>query len=163
MPSYHDTVVCLTLRAGYCILTSHHLKGSSPGFKPVNPKKNRLCEQCTNPLSNLTDSQTFWHLEKTSCNRNPADMYEYAVFQTQEVNRTALNEVIVAHAHEHMGRKDRGRLPEFAVPMRFHHYGRSQKKNDYIKLAEAVSMRCKENLRGRSEYPITNTDMVHSP
>jgi hypothetical protein len=32
----------------------------------------------------------------------------------------------------------------------------------YIKLAEAVSMRCEENLRGRSEYPITNTDMVHS-
>ena len=22
-------------------------------------------------------------------------------------------------------------------------------------------MRCEENLRGRSEYPITNTDMVH--
>jgi hypothetical protein len=33
----------------------------------------------------------------------------------------------------------------------------------YIKLAEAVSMRCEENLRGRSEYPITNTDTVHSP
>jgi hypothetical protein len=38
-----------------------------------------------------------------------------------------------------------------------------KKKNVYIKLAEAVSMRCEENLRGRSEYPITNTDMVHSP
>ncbi len=38
-----------------------------------------------------------------------------------------------------------------------------QKKNVYIKLAEAVSMRCEEKLRGRSEYPITNTDMVHPP
>jgi hypothetical protein len=38
-----------------------------------------------------------------------------------------------------------------------------KKKNVYIKLAEAVSMRCEEKLRGRSEYPITNTDMVHSP
>jgi hypothetical protein len=27
-----------------------------------------------------------------------------------------------------------------------------------IKLAEAVSIRCEENLSGRSEYPITNTD-----
>jgi len=33
----------------------------------------------------------------------------------------------------------------------------------YIKLAEAVSMRCEEKLRGRSEYPVTNTDMVHPP
>jgi hypothetical protein len=40
---------------------------------------------------------------------------------------------------------------------------RKQKKNVYIELAEAVSMRCEEKLRGRSEYPITNTDMVHSP
>jgi len=38
-----------------------------------------------------------------------------------------------------------------------------KKKNVYIKLAEAVSMRCEEKLRGRSEYPITNTDMVHPP
>jgi hypothetical protein len=30
----------------------------------------------------------------------------------------------------------------------------SKKKNVYIKLAEAVSMRCEENLRGRSEYPV---------
>jgi len=36
-------------------------------------------------------------------------------------------------------------------------YDASWKKNVYIKLAEAVSMRCEENLRGRSEYPITNT------
>jgi hypothetical protein len=28
---------------------------------------------------------------------------------------------------------------------------------------EAVSMKCKENLRGRSVYSMTNTDMVHSP
>jgi hypothetical protein len=40
---------------------------------------------------------------------------------------------------------------------------KKKKKNVYIKLAEAVSMRCEEKLRGRSEYPITNTDMVHSP
>jgi hypothetical protein len=39
----------------------------------------------------------------------------------------------------------------------------TEKKNVYIKLAEAVSMRCEEKLRGRSEYPITNTDMVHPP
>jgi hypothetical protein len=38
-----------------------------------------------------------------------------------------------------------------------------KKKKVYIKLAEAVSMRCEEKLRGRSEYPITNTDMVHPP
>jgi hypothetical protein len=41
--------------------------------------------------------------------------------------------------------------------------GELKKKNVYIKLAEAVSMRCEEKLRGRSEYPITNTDMVHPP
>jgi hypothetical protein len=34
--------------------------------------------------------------------------------------------------------------------------GELKKKNVYIKLAKAVSMRCEENLRGRSEYPITN-------
>jgi hypothetical protein len=32
-----------------------------------------------------------------------------------------------------------------------------KKKNVYIKLAEAVSMRCEEKLRGRSEYPITKS------
>ena len=42
--------------------------------------------------------------------------------------------------------------------------GREGEEEDvYIKLAEAVSMRCEEKLRGRSEYPITNTDMVHPP
>jgi hypothetical protein len=38
-----------------------------------------------------------------------------------------------------------------------------EEEDVYIKLAETASMRCEENLRGRSEYPITNTDMVHSP
>jgi hypothetical protein len=32
----------------------------------------------------------------------------------------------------------------------------AEEEDVYIKLAEAVSVRCEENLRGRSEYSITN-------